>query len=291
MFPTDPRAAIATLPYLVDQEPVDRLMLAGLDADGAILHAMSFPTDTPRPLDEPLLESSLWGAEVCSAIAVVFSDVPQVDIQPLLEAWDYQGRSTLQAAWAGSHRWRSYTCETEGCCTARGNRYAAHLLGHDDYDPLPERPQEAAVWRQERWGDWLQAIVDIDRHIAVEPAQIALLARTLHDIPIRDAVLAYSADPEGQARPGLDVLLARMMERSPLGAAIPAYTCAAALRYLDGDLMQAAHQVCQILEAEEYSLARLLSNGLEMRAPASLLARSFSHFSPQQLLAADMRAA
>lgn len=291
MYATDPRTTIAKLPYLLDREPVDALMIIGMDASGQVLQAVSFPTDTDRPLDEPLLESSLWGPEVRNAAAVVYTDRPSLDIQPLIDAWAYQGRRTTQAAWAGSQRWRSYLCETEGCCTVRGNRYVARSLGHDDFDPLPERPAHAAEWRQARWGDWLQAIVDSQRDIDVETTQVELLARTLHDIPIRDAVLAYSADVDGQARPGLDALLTRMMERGTLGSAIPAYTCAAALHYLDGDLDEAAHRVRQILDTEEYSLARLLSNGLEMRAPSSLLARSFAHYSPQQLLATDMRAA
>ena len=79
-------------------------------------------------------------------------------------------------------------------------------------------------------------------------------------------------------------LLEAMRHRSTLGAAIPVNTCAAAMRYLDGDTESAALLVQSILDADEYSLARLLSNGLEMRAPASLLARSFSHWNPQDLL-------
>jgi hypothetical protein len=291
VFTTDPRTTIVTLPYLLDQEPHDQIMVVGMDAQGAIAHAMSFPTSTTRPLDDPLLESSLWGKEIPFVATVVYTDRPLLDIQPLIDAWAFQGRSTLQAAWAGNQRWRSYICETEGCCMARGNRYTSRSLGHDDFDPLPDRPQNAGQWRQERWGDWVQAIVDAQRGIEVGPTQLELLARTLHDIPMRDAVLAYSADPDGQARPGLDALLARMMARGTLGATIPVHTCAAALLYLDGAVEEAAHRVRQILETEEYSLARLLSNGLEMRAPASLLARSFAHYSPQQLLATDVRAA
>lgn len=291
MFPNEPRAAIAALPYLTDCEPVDRLMMAGFDADGELVHTGTFPTDVDRPLDEPLLESSLWTPDVCFTAAVVYTDRPGLDIQPLLDAWIYQGRVTVQAAWAGSQRWRSYTCTTEGCCSARGNRYTAHGLGHDDFDPLPERPGRAFEWRQARWNEWMQALLDLDRNLPIDPLQVGALARTLYDIPIRDAVLAYSADPSGMARPGLDALFARMTARSTLGSAIPAYTCAAALHYLDGDTEAAGHLVGLILDTEEYSLARLLSNGLEMRAPSSLLARSFAHYSPQQLLATDMRAA
>ncbi len=291
MSSTHPRATIARLPFLLDREPIDQLMILGLDPTGTVAHAMSFPTRAERPLDDPLLESSLWGPEISDAVVAVYTDRPALNLQPLMDAWAHQGRATVGAVWAGAQRWRSYLCETEGCCTGRGNRYTTRTLGHDDYDPLPERPANAGGWRQDRWGDWMQAIADVHRDLDVDPGLLELLARTLHDIPIRDAVLAYSADADGQARPGLDALLQRMMQRSTLGSAVPVHTCAAALLYLDGDMDEAAHRVRQILETEEYSLARLLSNGLDMRAPASLLARSFAHYSPQQLLATDMRAA
>ena len=291
MFPNEPRSAIAELPYLLDATPVDTLMMIGLDADGVIQRQGVFSTAMARPLDEPMLASSLWPPHICFAAVVNFSDRPGLDLTPLVDAFTYQGRTVLHALWAGTHRWRSFTCETDGCCSARGNRYAGHANGHDDFDPLPERPEPATIWRRARWDEWQQAIVDTDRGLLVDSAQLHVLSRSLHDIPIRDAVLAYSADPDARVRPAIEQLLRRMIQRSTLGAAIPANTCAAALEYLNGEIDAASVHVRHILEAEEYSLARLLNNGLEMRAPASLLARSFAHYSPQDLLTMDGRAA
>lgn len=291
VFPNEPRSAIVELPYLLDAAPVDALMMVGLDADGSIQRRGVFPNTVTRPLDEPLLESSMWPTETCFVAAVSFSDRPGIDLTPLLDAFTYQGRTVLHGLWAGAQRWRSFTCDADGCCTARGNRYAGHAYGHDDFDPLPERPQPAVAWRRARWDEWLQAIMDTERALPVDAAQLQGLSRTLHDIPIRDAVLAYSADSDAGVRPAIEQLLARMMERSTLGAAIPVHTCAAAMEYLNGEIDAAALHVRHILEAEEYSLARLLNNGLEMRAPSSLLARSFAHYTPQDLLAMDSRAA
>ncbi len=284
MLPTDARAVIAALPHLLDCDADERILTVGLDADGVLQHGSVHPVAGPRPLDEPLLEGSLWGDEVRFTAVVVYSDRQVVDPTPLVGAWGHRDRTTLQALWAGPTRWRSYLCADGRCCGARGNRYSATLAGHEDHDPLGARPD--AAWRRGRWNDWMQAIDDEVRGFAVDPQTLLALDRSLFDIPVRDALLAHAATLEGDTHDGLTGLLARLTARAPIGSSVPAHTCAAAVRYLDGDVEAAAQRVERILDAEEYSLARLLHNGLAMRAPASLLARSFRHFTPQDLLAA-----
>lgn len=289
MFPTEPRAAIAALPHLLDAAPRDTLMIVAFDGEGLPRHHACFGIDGTRPLDEPLLASSLWGDDCPFTAAVLYSDVPTFSLRPLVTAWESRGRHTLQAAWAGPTRWRSFTCTADPCCSARGNRYPASLAGHDDFQPLPERPQDGVAllqWRRTQWTHWQRTIGQATAGTLSDPSTLDALARSLHDIPVRDALLAASAGQEPSIRPGLDAALRAMLDRSTLGTAVPLHTCVAALDYLDGNLENTALRVGRILEAEEYSLARLLRNGLEMRAPASLLARSFSHFDPEELLAA-----
>lgn len=289
MFPTEPRSAIATMPYLLDAPPQDILMIVAFDADGRPRHHAGFRIDGTRPLDEPLLASSLWGDDCPFAAAIVYSELPTLSLQPLVTAWESRGRHTVQAAWAGLTRWRSFTCTADGCCTGRGNRYPARLAAHDDFSPLPERPLEAPAamaWRRAQWAIWQRVIAGAAAGDAPPSSSLEDLARSLHDIPVRDALLAASAGQGTTIRPGLDLVLTAMLERSTVGTSIPLQTCVAALDYLDGNLEMASMRVTRVLDAEEYSLARLLRNGLEMRAPASLLARSFSHFDPEELLAA-----
>ena len=95
---------------------------------------------------------------------------------------------------------------------------------------------------------------------------------------MRDAILADIArnDEEREA--------ARlMMTELASDGSIPASTILAALDYLDGEFTTAASRVSAILDAENYSLAQLLRNGLEMKAPAALLHRSLSHYEPEAL--------
>ena len=284
MLPTEPRAAIAALPHLLDCDADECIMTIGMDAGGVARHRSQHPAAVGRPLDEPLLESSLWSDDIRYAAVIVYSDRQLIDPTPLLDAWAYRDRITVHALWAGATRWRSYLCADGTCCTPRGNRYEAEVAGHPDRIPIPNRPDTA--WRRARWDDWMQTMNDVARGYAVDPNTVIELDRSLFDIPVRDALLAHAATLDADARAGLDRLLARMTARAPIGSSVPVHTCAAALRYLDGDVVEAAQRVERILDAEEYSLARLLHNGLEMRAPASLLARSFRHFTPQDLLAA-----
>lgn len=285
MFPTDPRAAIARMPYLVDHEPHRRLLIAGFDVGGVVRHRASFSVDGARPLDEPLLESSLWRDDVTYAAAVLFNDSASPHLQPLIDAWRYRGRTVLAAVWAGPTDWRSYLCQSAACTDGAGSRYPEHLACHPDFDPLRNLPR-AGGWRRQHWQEWLHAIEMTTSGLAVEPNMLETLAATLFDIPIRDAVLAHSAGADVNARPAIELILTSMCMRGALGVSVPAHTCLAAMHYLDDELATAQALVRRVLGVEEYSLARLLHNGLEMHAPASLLARSFAHFSPTELIAA-----
>lgn len=286
MIPTDPRAAIALLPYLLDADPHDQLLVAGFDRSGTLCFRSAYPLGAQRPLDEPLLDSSLWPDDIEFATAVAYSEHPSVDLRPLADAWGYRGRTTTTAAWAGPSHWRSYLCLAPDCCSSSPQPYAGDLRHHEHFDPLHDSTPPLTAWRRTRWDEWRAAIALSRAGKPVEPLRLERLARSLHDIPIRDAVLAHSADVEAVAHAALVEILQTMANRSMLGSAIPAHTCLAAMHYLSEDLQSARNLVRAILTVEEYSLARLLHNGLDMRAPASLLARSFAHFSPLELLAA-----
>lgn len=282
MIPTHARDAIAYLPLLVDAPPQDRLLIAAWDASGALRHRHAFVLDSRRPLDEPLLESSLWRDDVCQVAAVLYGDSPRPDLEPLLSAWRYRGRSVLAAAWSGPTRWLDLTCRGNDCCRGGGHAYNAALANHPEGRAIPRPSLANGGWRRSQWRRWESA--SASGETPTDAADAARLIDSLHDIPLRDAVLAHSADP--QRRMGVRRLLQALTDRAPLGTSVPLHTCLAALHYLDDELGQARQRVTAVLEVEEYSLARLLHNGLEMRAPASLLAQSFAHFTPAQLLAA-----
>lgn len=285
MFPTDPRALIAHIPFVVDSTPSDCLMIAGLSKNSEPRYIASFPLDVPRPLDEPLLESSLWGDDIARAAVVSFSDRDDLSLQPLIDAWGYRGRDTVGAVWAGPFTWRDYLCERPGCCTGAPHRYSA-AAPHPRPDFMATVTENPRDWRRQRWDEWRQAIDQIDSDDEVDSTLLERLAQSLFDIPLRDAVLAQSAAPGEVAQPAITAILESIAARSVVGTAAPAYTCLAAMYYLESSFDACGGLVREILEVEEYSFARLLQNGLEMRAPASLLARSFATFNPQDLLAA-----
>lgn len=286
MFPTDPRAAIARMPYLLDHEPREVLMVAGFDAEGVLHHRGIFPLEGHRPLDEPLLDSSLWPNDITYVATVAYSSMARVDLRPLVDAWGYRGRTTVAAAWAGPTGWRSYLCTVGDCCTHGEHPYPSNDPVHGTFDPLQDRAKPLINWRRASWNDWIHAIGDVASGANVDPPMLETLSISLHDIPVRDALLAHSADPAGQVRPAIQQILTAVSLRSTPGSAIPAHTCLAAMHYLADETLEARRLIRRILDCEDYSLAELLHNGLEMRAPASLLARSFAHFTPQQLLAA-----
>lgn len=282
MIPTHARDAIAHLPLLVDTTPQDCLLVAAWDTSGSLRHRHTFALDSRRPLDEPLLESSLWRDDVCQVATVLYGGSPRPDLSPLLSAWRYRGRSVVAAAWSGPTRWLDLTCQSIECCRSGGHAYNAAPAAHPERHSLPGPSLANGGWRRSQWRRWESA--GAAGVAPPDPVDMCRLIDSLHDIPVRDAVLAHSADP--QRRVGIRGTLQALADRAPLGTAVPLHTCLAALHYLDDDLEKARQRVTAVLDVEEYSLARLLHNGLEMRAPASLLARSFAHFTPAQLLAA-----
>ena len=286
MITSDPLSVIETLPYLLDCDPTEHLLIAGLDADSRITESAVFPLAGNRPLDEALMEVTRWSDGANAVVAVAYSEQQHLDLTPLVLASTAARREPLQTLRAGRQRWRDFACAVPRCCPRIGNRYAVPAAGHPAFNPLPERLTDPAMWRTDRWDAWQQAIRAADAGPAIPSRELSLLSQSLFDIPLRDALLAQSARDDGALRPALRQLLTRMLERSTLGTALPTYTCAAAMAYLDGETIAALDAVNDVLAIDEYSLARLLRNGLEMRAPASLLARSFSHFDPIDLLAA-----
>ena len=282
VIPSDPRGAVHALPFLCDADPHHRLCILATDADGERVLTSHYPLHLRRPLDAPILDASLWPTDVVGAMAVLYADTPTINLQPLIDAWTHTGRAALQVVWAGPTRWRSLLCET-GCCPPRGHRYAARVAGHDDFAPV-QVPRDRG-WRRLQWEQWMTAIAGVRTDSLPAPQDQQALAASLHDIPVRDALLAHSALDDGIHRPQMTALLRQLATRSTPGTGAPVLTALASMHYLANELDEAAEITHGVLAVEEYSLARLLANGLEMRAPASLLARSFTHWHPMDLLA------
>lgn len=105
------------------------------------------------------------------------------------------------------------------------------------------------------------------------------LREVLRDIPMRDAIIAEIARNEGD-RGSARAMLTEVAANGD----VPSTAILAALDFLEGDFDSAGKRVNHVLETEEYSFARLLRNGLDMRAPASMLQRSLTHFDPDELI-------
>lgn len=138
---------------------------------------------------------------------------------------------------------------------------------------------------QVRYADWQETVSRIALNTfdvsTMDDHAILTGQEYLRQIPVRDAILAdFAARPE-RMEPSRVLLLA--LTRT--GDTNPARTVLAAVNYLEGDYESAYSLVSDVLDTEEYSLARLLWNGLDMKAPASILRNSFSHFNPEDLLA------
>lgn len=131
--------------------------------------------------------------------------------------------------------------------------------------------------RANAWGMWISAILDakIPTGEAVESFR-----ESLNDIPLRDALLSYAGHNPGSRESFAAILKAVTAEPTA-----PALSVFAAVAYLDGDMESAGRSVAEALNANEnYSLAGLLSMGLGSNASPALLERSFTHFSPEELL-------
>ena len=283
MIVTQPLSVIAELAFLAGVEARDQLVVAGLTDDDRLAAIAAWPLTVERPFDEAALAITSWPTSVTAIAAVAYSDSPTLDLRLIHSATAASDRRTAQLLRAGSGRWRSAVCTRPRCCPQTGNRYRQSAVGHPKYEPLPQRLADPLGWRTEHWDRWQEAIRD---GAPTEGSTRADLALSLMDIPLRDALLAQSARQHGEARPGFRSALHALQSGCTLGTALPLHTCLAAMLYLDGEVAASRALVNAVLLVDEYSLARLLRNGLDMRAPASLLARSFAHFDPIDLLAA-----
>lgn len=141
-----------------------------------------------------------------------------------------------------------------------------------------EKHERYAMWSA--WGITISACLNDTELAPTMPDDIRESFRqSLADIALRDAILAQSAR-EPEFRPALKQVLAVLAEDEN----VPARTMLACMEFLDNDLEAADALVSSVLEADDYSLARLIKTGLEINAPASLLASSFSHYSPEEHL-------
>lgn len=282
-MPSQPLSVIAELAFLADVEARDQLVVAGLDAADDIAELASWPLDVERPCDDAALVITSWPSSIRGIAAVAYSDASVFDLQLLERAATAAHRRTVQLLHASSGRWRSETCARPRCCPRTGNRYHQPAIGHPAFEPFPHRRIDPQRWRTDYWDRWQAALRE---GTPTEGPSRAALALSLQDIPLRDALLAQSARDNGAARPGFRAALSSLQSGCTLGTTLPLYTCLAAMLYLDGDVDASRALINAVLMVDEYSLARLLRNGLDMRAPSSLLARSFAHFDPIDLLAA-----
>ena len=123
-------------------------------------------------------------------------------------------------------------------------------------------------------------IMDIAPLATISTEQAERIIGYFEHIPVRDAILsAIGSDPAARER---IAWIASEIENVRGALDAPLRTTLAAISYLNGDYAVASNELG--LVTDDYSLADLLRAGLMMQAPAALLARSFSHLSPEELL-------
>lgn len=137
--------------------------------------------------------------------------------------------------------------------------------------------QRQSLWKA--WNKTISQIAEGDTATDIDSDHLDMMRKSLRDIPLRDALLANTVHNKEQ-RPAMRELFAILSENED----IPSLTILGAIQFLDDDKGSARATVGKALDLEEYSLARLLDTGLQMDAPAPLLARSFGHFSAEELL-------
>lgn len=139
-----------------------------------------------------------------------------------------------------------------------------------------ERVRTLSAWRLST--DLLNADLVDANDMPVELR--ARFREMFRDIPTRDAIIAEIASQPENAK-AYEALLQAISEDGD----VPTDTLIAAMHYMDGHYDTAEMRVFDILEREDYSLARLLSTGLMMGATGDFLRQSLSFYEPEALIA------
>lgn len=135
--------------------------------------------------------------------------------------------------------------------------------------------------RRSRFTELTNAVALIgDGELEFGDIQLNSMRASLRDIPIRDAFIAHvTRDPESWLC--AKVLMDMLAED---GDVVPARTIRAAILYMSNQLDAAKAEADAVLDSENYSLAKLLVNGIAWDAPPTLLQGSLGHFDPDALL-------
>lgn len=136
--------------------------------------------------------------------------------------------------------------------------------------------------RRKLWSAWTNTFAEISEGksaLEIDESHLELMRASLRDIPLRDALLANMVHKKEQ-RPAMRELFAVLSENED----VPSLTMLGAIQFLDDDMSDSLNTVLKALDSEDYSLARLLSNGLKMEVPSGVLSRSFGSFTSEELM-------
>lgn len=292
-----PISVISALPYLCHFRPRQQLVLVAIHESGAGLGATPISLDQPDPLAAAAEMLDAWPAYVERVIVCLFTEAlvdhaTDVLIADCIDLLSDRDLAIVDVLLANDRAWRSALCAAGDCCADGGNAFAAEPpLAHPATHVLDIAFETQEFWRRTMWGVWETAILEAADGCIADPDLLMSLELSLNDIRLRDALLAQAARTNADHVRGFRALLAAIASHSLVGLAVPAWTCRAALEYLDAEYARAQRTVEKVLAVADYSLARLLNDGLRHGAPASLLAASFGHFDPESLLLGTAEAA
>jgi len=284
---TGPRQLIELLASSFSFEPKNALIEIWLDSNS---QCFKFETHECTEFDsaeiplEPILEIGAESTEFSLILVLTFAhdcdakhDIPRSAIE-LLEKLQTQIEMSniklLDSLFCTPQRWWSAMCSSESCCPTTGRMIEVNQAVE------PSQHSVRALWEQ------VSSIIErSDSQIAAEEFEVFSQAveKMCDNITFRDCILSHSATrPETRAK--WETYFKKL-------AALPQFnkpmisTVLAALAYLTNDLSEAGlHLKISFQMDPQYSLARLLRQGLIANAPASLLQSAFSVYTPDQLI-------
>lgn len=282
---SSPGDLVASIPLLCGFVPHDSVVLLSLRGERRRL-GLTVRLDLPPPALREQAAAALLARVVqdggTAAVVAVYADAPQPDLVEVL-ACSPEVR-VVEALHVAGDRWTSYWC-TAPCCPPEGTPIgpppslvgAAQaldgrgVLGSREElvralaPPAGPQPHVAAAWRERPAVDFGGLLQEVAQGGALSDATAAAAAVALHDVRVRDDLLAR--DPE-QVLALAQVVAARV--GPPHDA--PVCTVLAWAAYCRGDGARAAIALDRALRADpQHSLALLLQAALDAALPPAQL--------------------
>ncbi|MBA2774701.1 MAG: DUF4192 domain-containing protein [Nocardioidaceae bacterium] len=284
-----PSDIVAIIPYLLGFDPVESVVVIGLEGPRRRfgpcfrLDLVDEPCDVTAQVD--YIETLVRHLTLQTVLLVAFSSRPE-QADPVMDGVCAILRDRQvevhEALRADGQRWWSYACDRPGCCTPEGTRYDAstsRVAAEAVLAGMPRLPSRDALRkqfdpdtdRQPAVQDALGALVGrppraaqiadlIDKGLrtpgALDDGEVAVLLWWLQTMPRRDSVWVRIARPTAEAH---FALWSHVMRCAPDDVMPPAGSLAAFSAWLKGTGVLASHATDRVLAvAPQYSMAHLM---------------------------------